>query len=46
VGGTRVLQIPASLAYGSRGAGCRSGECAIPPDASLTFTVELKSIGK
>ncbi len=41
-----MLHIPASLAYGSRGAGCRSGECAIPPDASLTFTVELKSIGK
>jgi peptidylprolyl isomerase len=42
VGGTRVLVIPAALGYGSRGAGCRGGECIIDPGASLTFTVELK----
>ena len=44
VGGMRVLRIPAALAYGARGAGCRAGECIIPPDASLTFTVTLSGL--
>jgi peptidylprolyl isomerase len=49
VGGTRILQLPPALAYGSRGAGCRGPgktDCVIPPDASLTFEVTLKDIVK
>jgi peptidylprolyl isomerase len=45
VGGTRLLRIPAPLAYGQRGAGCRGpNNCVIPPDSMLDFVVELKSI--
>jgi peptidylprolyl isomerase len=36
VGGTRVLTIPAELAYGSQGAGN-----LIPPDSTLIFQIEL-----
>lgn len=37
VGGVRELLIPASLAYGSRGA----GDGVIPPNASLVFRIKL-----
>lgn len=39
VGGKRTVTIPASLAYGSTGAGS-----AIPPNAALVFDLELLSV--
>jgi peptidylprolyl isomerase len=39
VGGRRLLVIPASLAYGSKGAGA-----AIPPNSALVFVVDLLGV--
>jgi peptidylprolyl isomerase len=45
VGGKRKIKLPPSIAYGSRGAGCRGPNyCVIPPDSTLFFTIELKEI--
>ena len=44
VGGVRSLKLPAELAYGSKGAGCRGGECIIPPDTQLSFVIQLKEV--
>lgn len=44
VGGRRRAVVPAALAYGDRGAGCRAGECEIPPGSTLVFEVELVSV--
>ncbi len=40
VGGRRIMILPAALGYGAQGSGS-----TIPPNASLVFVVDLKTIG-
>lgn len=46
VGGKRKLQIPPHLAYGPEPAGCFSGDCNIPGNATLTYDVKFVNIYK
>ncbi|OAY33373.1 photosynthetic NDH subunit of lumenal location 4, chloroplastic [Manihot esculenta] len=44
VGGKRKLQIPPHLAYGPEPAGCFSGDCNIPANATLVYDINLVGI--
>ncbi|KAF2293090.1 hypothetical protein GH714_036522 [Hevea brasiliensis] len=44
VGGKRKLQIPPKLAYGPEPAGCFSGDCNIPANATLVYDINLVRI--
>ncbi len=44
VGGTRILVIPPSLAYGAQGVKNQQGQYVIPPNATLIFEVELLEV--
>ncbi|KAK9148476.1 hypothetical protein Scep_007233 [Stephania cephalantha] len=46
VGGKRKLQIPPELAYGPEPAGCFSGDCNIPANATLLYDVNFVGIYK
>lgn len=48
IGGKRVVKIAPKLAYGKAGAGCRGlgGDCVIPPNAELTFVIEILGVRK
>lgn len=41
VGGTRQITIPPELAYGSQGAGCTATSCAVPPNSTISFIIDL-----
>ncbi|XP_059308067.1 photosynthetic NDH subunit of lumenal location 4, chloroplastic [Lycium barbarum] len=41
VGGKRKLQIPPHLAYGPEPAGCFSGDCNIPGNATLIYDIKF-----
>ena len=43
-GGTRVLQVPASLAYGDKGVCLENGECLVQPGERLQFELTLKRV--
>ncbi|PPS06782.1 hypothetical protein GOBAR_AA13863 [Gossypium barbadense] len=44
VGGKRRLQIPPNLAYGPEPAGCFSGDCNIPANATLLYDINFVGI--
>ncbi|KAI4365454.1 hypothetical protein MLD38_021439 [Melastoma candidum] len=44
VGGKRKLQIPPELAYGPEPAGCFSGDCNIPANATLLYDIKFVGI--
>lgn len=46
VGGKRKLMIPPLLAYGSEPAGCFSGDCNIPGNATLLYDILFVGIYK
>ncbi|XP_043722319.1 photosynthetic NDH subunit of lumenal location 4, chloroplastic isoform X1 [Telopea speciosissima] len=46
VGGKRKLQIPPELAYGPEPAGCFSGDCNIPANATLVYDINFVAIYK
>ncbi|KAE8647562.1 photosynthetic NDH subunit of lumenal location 4, chloroplastic [Cucumis sativus] len=44
VGGKRKLQIPPHLAYGPEPAGCFSGDCNIPGNATLVYDINFVGV--
>lgn len=44
VGGKRKLQIPPELAYGPEPAGCFSGDCNVPANATLVYNIKFVEI--
>lgn len=44
VGGKRKLRIPPELAYGSEPAGCFSGDCNVPANATLLYEINFVNI--
>ncbi|XP_074302532.1 photosynthetic NDH subunit of lumenal location 4, chloroplastic-like [Silene latifolia] len=44
VGGKRKLRIPPLLAYGPEPAGCFSGDCNIPANATLLYDIKFEGI--
>ncbi|KAL0431991.1 UNVERIFIED_CONTAM: Photosynthetic NDH subunit of lumenal location 4, chloroplastic [Sesamum radiatum] len=46
VGGKRKLHIPPNLAYGPEPAGCFSGDCNIPANATLVYDVNFVEVYK
>ncbi|XP_078444310.1 FK506-binding protein 16-2 [Wolffia australiana] len=46
VGGKRKLRIPPELAYGSEPAGCFSGDCNIPGNATLLYDILFVGVYK
>ncbi|RYR65982.1 hypothetical protein Ahy_A03g011910 isoform C [Arachis hypogaea] len=44
IGGKRKLKIPPMLAYGPEPAGCFSGDCNIPGNATLLYDINFVGI--